>query len=128
MIKKRFAFCRCCEITLCLQQHIGVYIMMNGFLFRAFACIFVPFLMMASSVESYASDEDLVGKVKSEGTCDDGFFNVWKYKHRYWFEIPDSLFGRDMLLVTCRARTSMDMGFRSESIDERVFVWEKRGG
>lgn len=102
--------------------------MMNGFIFRAFACIFVPFLMMASSVESYASDEDLVGKVKSEGTCDDGFFNVWKYKHRYWFEIPDSLFGRDMLLVTCRAKTSMDMGFRSESIDERVFVWEKRGG
>lgn len=106
---------------------MGVYIMMNGFLFRAFACIVVPFLMMASSVESYASDEDLVGKVKSEGACDDGFFNVWKYKHRYWFEIPDSLFGRDMLLVTCRARTSMDMGFRSESIDERVFVWEKRG-
>ena len=55
---------------------MGVYIMMNGFLFRAFACIVVPFLMMASSVESYASDEDLVGKVKSEGACDDGFFNV----------------------------------------------------
>ena len=51
--------------------------MINGFLFRAFACIFVPYLMMASSVESYASDEDLVGKVKSEGACDDGFFNVW---------------------------------------------------
>lgn len=104
-----------------------IYIMMNVFLFRAFACIVVPFLMMASSVESYASHEDLAGKVKSEGACDDGFFNVWKYNHQYWFEIPDSLFGRDMLLVTCRARTSMDMGFRSESIDERVFVWEKRG-
>lgn len=52
---------------------MGVYIMMNGFLFRAFACIVVPFLMMASSVESYASHEDLVGKVKSEGACDDGF-------------------------------------------------------
>lgn len=82
---------------------------------------------MAMATELNASETDIVGKVKSEGTCDDGFFNVWKYQDRYWFEIPDSLYGRDMLLVTCRARTSMDMGFRSESIDERIFVWNRRG-
>ncbi len=101
--------------------------MKEGFLFRALAGVIVPLLMMASAVDSYASDEDIVGKVKSEGICDDGFFNVRSYQDRYWFEIPDSLYSREMLLVTCRARTSMDMGFRSESIDERVFIWEKRG-
>lgn len=31
------------------------------------------FLMIASEIDSYASDEDIVGKVKSEGSCDDGF-------------------------------------------------------
>ena len=45
---------------------MSVFIIMNGFLFRAFACIVVPFLMIASEIDSYASDEDIVGKVKSE--------------------------------------------------------------
>lgn len=101
--------------------------MKNGVSFHALASILVSLMMMVPAVGSSASEADIVGKFKSEGVCDEGFFNVWSYQDRYWFEIPDSLFSRDMLLVTCRARTSMDMGFRSESIDERVFVWEKRG-
>lgn len=100
---------------------------MRGSRLFLYAVAVVAASFMAMATESYASEADIVGKIKSEGTCDEGFFNVWKYEDRYWFEIPDSLFGREMLLVTCRARTSMDMGFRSESIDERVFVWERRG-
>lgn len=101
--------------------------MRNSLFIYALTFVIASFLIMATAVDSYGAEAEIVGKVKSEGVCDKGFFNVWNYQDRYWFEIPDSLFSREMLLVTCRARTSMDMGFRSESIDERVFVWEKRG-
>ena len=96
-------------------------------LIHALTGAIVLFLALVASVDSNAAESDILVKVKSEGICDEGFFNVWNYQGRYWFEIPDSLLGRDMLLVTRRARTSMDMGFRSESIDERIFVWERRG-
>lgn len=96
-------------------------------LIHALTGAIVLFLALVASVDSNAAESEILVKVKSEGICDEGFFNVWNYQGRYWFEIPDSLLGRDMLLVTRRARTSMDMGFRSESIDERIFVWERRG-
>ncbi len=128
MVKKRLTGCRYCKIALCLRlDYVRIYYMKEGFWIHTLTGIIVSFLVMVPAVDSLASETDILRKVKSEGTCDEGFFNVWNYQDRYWFEIPDSLFSREMLLVTCRARTSMDMGFRSESIDERIFVWEKRG-
>lgn len=66
--------------------------------------------------------KDLVAKAAK----DEGLFTVYCLDEKYYFEIPDSLFGREMLMVTRYAKTAMDIGFGGESLDERVFFWEKR--
>ena len=43
--------------------------------------------------------ENKYKQITTEGKTLEGFFNVHKVKNDYYFEIPDSLIGRDMLLV-----------------------------
>ncbi|MDB4998929.1 MAG: hypothetical protein JWR76_6, partial [Mucilaginibacter sp.] len=44
---------------------------------------------------------DLVGKVKG----DNGLFNTYKVDGKYYFEVPDSLLNREMLVVTRFVKT-----------------------
>jgi hypothetical protein len=60
---------------------------------------------------------------------DDGVFGVHKVEDRWYFELPDSLLGRDMLMVTRIAGVPAGIGgtlSAGSSVHERVVRWERR--
>ncbi|MFC1225095.1 zinc-dependent metalloprotease [Pedobacter sp. BG31] len=80
-----------------------------------------------SSIKPYA--EVITAKAKSTK----GLFTIHKIEDKYYFEIPDSLLGRDMLLVNriSKAANSMKIGgagFAGDPIDDKVIRFEKGPG
>ncbi|MEO5911061.1 MAG: zinc-dependent metalloprotease [Pelobium sp.] len=68
--------------------------------------------------------EVITAKAKS----DKGLFTVHKLDDKYYYEIPDSLFGREMLAVTRYAKVPAEDGtYGGEELNEQVWVWEKKG-
>ncbi|TDB65157.1 zinc-dependent metalloprotease [Arundinibacter roseus] len=64
--------------------------------------------------------EVITNKAKS----DSGLFVVHKVEDSYFYEIPDSLFNREMLLVTRIAKTADNIGYGGEEINTSVVRWE----
>jgi hypothetical protein len=69
---------------------------------------------------------DLVGKVKG----DNGLFNTYKVDGKYYFEIPDSLLNREMLVVTRFVKTptglkSFGQQYGGEEVNDQVWKWER---
>ena len=68
------------------------------------------------------------GKViTKDAKSDDGLFTVHKLKDDYYFEIPDTLFDREMLMVTRIAKTASGFGFGGGKQNEQVLRWTKKG-
>jgi hypothetical protein len=67
--------------------------------------------------------------VAADAESDEGLFTVHKVGGRYLFEIPDSLFGEDMLLVTRIGRVPSGFGgfiVSGTKVAEQVLRWERR--
>lgn len=58
---------------------------------------------------------------------DDGLFKVHTKDEKYLFEIPDSLLGKEMLMVTRIAKTASKIGFGGGKQNTQVLRWEKQG-
>ncbi len=59
-----------------------------------------------------------------------GLFNTYKVEGKYYYEIPDSMLGREMLVVTRLAKTPADIKvpneqYGGEEANEQVWKWEK---
>lgn len=63
--------------------------------------------------------------ITKEAKTDEGLFNVHKLDDKYYFEIPDSLLGRDMLMVTRIAKTASGIGFGGGKTNEQMLIWER---
>ena len=67
------------------------------------------------------------GKVITDkAITDKGLFDVHQIDEDYFYEIPDSLFGREMLVVTRIAKTASGIGFGGGKQNTQVLRWEKR--
>lgn len=64
--------------------------------------------------------------ITSKAITDDGLFTVHKVDDKYYYEIADSLFGREMLLVTRIAKTAQNIGYGGENIRNQVLRWQKK--
>ncbi|HYK77046.1 MAG TPA: zinc-dependent metalloprotease [Daejeonella sp.] len=65
----------------------------------------------------------ITDKAKSKN----GLFKVHFLDGKYFYEIPDSLFNREMLVVTRYAKTpTMDGTYGGEQLNEQVWKWQKR--
>ncbi|MCK7588975.1 zinc-dependent metalloprotease [Subsaxibacter sp. CAU 1640] len=64
--------------------------------------------------------------ITKEAKTDDGLFKVHKIDDSYFYEIPDSLFEREMLMVTRIAKTASGLGFGGGKQDESVLRWQKK--
>ncbi|WP_408641378.1 zinc-dependent metalloprotease [Salinimicrobium sediminilitoris] len=69
-----------------------------------------------------AYDKVITKKAKS----DTGLFTVHQIDDDYYYEIPDSLFNREMLMVTRIAQTASGIGFGGGKQNEQVLRWEKK--
>jgi len=64
--------------------------------------------------------------IVSESTKDHGLFNVYQKDDKYYYEIPDSLLGRDMLMVTRISKMAVSIRLGSHKMNEQVLRWEKK--
>ncbi|WP_325450577.1 zinc-dependent metalloprotease [Gelidibacter sp.] len=64
--------------------------------------------------------------ITKDAVSDPGLFTVHKVDESYFYEIPDSLFEREMLKVTRIAKTASGLGFGGGKQDEQVLRWQKK--
>ncbi len=62
--------------------------------------------------------------ITKDAETDEGLFKVHKVDKSYFYEIPDTLFGREMLMVTRIAKTAAGLGFGGGKQNEQVLRWE----
>jgi len=55
-----------------------------------------------------------------------GLFNIHQVDENYYYEINDTLFGREMLMVTRIAKTATGIGFGGGKQNTQVLRWEKK--
>lgn len=65
--------------------------------------------------------------ITDEAASDEGLFTTHMVDDKLYFEIPDSLLGVEMLLVTRIARTANNIGYGGEKANEQVIRWQRRG-
>ncbi|WP_029037805.1 zinc-dependent metalloprotease [Salinimicrobium xinjiangense] len=64
--------------------------------------------------------------ITKKAKTDPGLFTVHQIDDDYYYEIPDSLFNREMLMVTRIAQTATGIGFGGGKQNEKVLRWEKK--
>ncbi len=65
--------------------------------------------------------------ITKDAITDKGLFDVHEIDGKYFYEIPDSLFGREMLMVTRIAKTASGIGFGGGKQNTQVLRWQKKG-
>lgn len=64
--------------------------------------------------------------ITKEAKSDTGLFTIHQVDDTYYYEIPDSLFNREMLMVSRIAKTASKIGFGGGKINTQVLRWEKK--
>lgn len=64
--------------------------------------------------------------VTDDAESDEGLFDVHKVDDKYYYEIPDSLLEKEMLLVTRQAKTADNLGFGGEKMNTQIVRWQKK--
>ena len=64
--------------------------------------------------------------ITKEALSDKGLFTVHKLDDKFYYEIPDSLFDKEMLMVTRIAKTASGLGFGGGKQNEQVLRWQKK--
>lgn len=63
--------------------------------------------------------------ITKDAISDEGLFTVHKIENKYFFEIPNDLLNRDMLMVTRIAKTATGLGFGGGKTNEQMLRWER---
>lgn len=65
--------------------------------------------------------------ITDKAKTDNGLFKVHRLDGKYFYEIPDSLFNREMLVVTRYAKTpAVDGTYGGEELNEQIWKWQRR--
>ncbi len=64
--------------------------------------------------------------ITQDAKSDTGLFTVHKIENKYYYEIPDSLLGREMLMVTRIAKTASGIGFGGGKTNTQVLRWQRQ--
>ena len=101
---------------------------------RHYAFIVLAFLAINLQAQDKKSKDDK--KEKKEKTFDDiitkdaksdeGLFNIHEVKDKFYYEIPDTLLGKEMLMVTRIAKTANGLGFGGGKQNTQVVRWVKK--
>ncbi|MFT7189098.1 MAG: hypothetical protein ACI9AV_002374 [Sediminicola sp.] len=63
--------------------------------------------------------------ITKEAKTDKGLFDVHEVEDKFYYEIPDSLFNKEMLMVSRISKTANGIGFGGGKINTQVLRWEK---
>ena len=65
--------------------------------------------------------------ITKEAQSDKGLFTVHKIDNQFFYEIQDSLFNKEMLMVTRISKTASGLGFGGGKQNTQVLRWQKKG-
>jgi hypothetical protein len=65
--------------------------------------------------------------ITSGAKSTEGLFTVHELDNKYFYEIPDSLLGREMLVVTTIAKTAAGIGYGGERTNTQMVRWDQHG-
>ncbi len=65
--------------------------------------------------------------IKPEAKSIVGLFSIHELNDKYYFEIPSSLLGKEMLMVTRLSKTPRGLKNGGEQLSEQVLTWERIG-
>lgn len=65
--------------------------------------------------------------ITKDAKSDEGLFTVHTVDDKYYYEIPDTLFNREMLMVTRIAKTASGIGFGGGKQNTQVLRWQRNG-
>ncbi|PRY89913.1 uncharacterized protein DUF5118 [Mongoliibacter ruber] len=85
-----------------------------------------------TAAESKAASPKSGPKAYSEVITDkakttEGLFHVHEIGGKYFYEIPDTLIGREMLIVTTIAKTADGLGYGGERTNTLLVKWDRNG-
>lgn len=63
--------------------------------------------------------------ITKSAVTDKGLFDVHKIDEKYFYEIPDSLFNREILMVTRISKTATGAGWGGGEANTQVLRWQK---
>lgn len=66
--------------------------------------------------------------ITAQAKSDEGLFKVHKVESKFYYEIPDSLLNREMLMVTRVAKTATGVGYGGDQANVDVLRWQKVNG
>ena len=108
-----------------------------SFLVLCLAAVSTPVHGIAPPVQQAPEEDDdqetprsYADVITADAESDAGLFDVHRVDETVYFEIPDSLLGRDMLLVTRIAKVPVGFpGYSPAGVKtgEQVLRWERRG-
>ncbi len=64
--------------------------------------------------------------ITDDAETDEGLFDVHKIDEDFFYEIPDSLLSREMLLLSRIAETQDEIGYGGEKLNTQVVRWQKK--
>ena len=76
------------------------------------------------------SDEELkpIGEVVPDtARTDEGLITTHRFKEKLYFEIPDSLLGRELLMVSRVSKAQAELAYGGQKVNTQVLRWRRRG-
>lgn len=64
--------------------------------------------------------------ITEDAETDEGLFHIHKIDDKYFFEIPNDMLERDMLMVTRIAKTASGIGFGGGKTNTQMLRWERK--
>ena len=65
--------------------------------------------------------------VPDSARTDDGLITTHRFKEKLYFEIPDSLLGRELLMVSRVSKAQANLAYGGQKVNTQVLRWERRG-
>ena len=117
-----------------MKLRIGITLLMSAcFLFSSCSAEAQLFKKKKKDQEQSATKKDSKNGIKpfdkviTPGSVkDEGLFTVYTKDDKMFYEIPDSLFGREMLMVTRISKTATNIGFGGGKANTQVLRWERK--
>src|SRR5699024_676076 len=66
--------------------------------------------------------------ITEETIMDEGLFTIYQMDEKYYFEIPDSLLEKEILLVSRIAKTANNLRYGGVKVNTQTVRWQKREG
>ena len=112
-------------------------IMKNSFIYTVLIALLFSFQINAQRPVKADDDKKETAKkskapksykdiITKDAITDNGLFDVHKVKDKYYYEINDSLLGREMLMVTRISKTASGIGFGGGKQNTQVLRWHKK--